>query len=426
MTLFQLFISLFLHCFLDANFVEIENKKYNSLQLVKIIQSNYISNLNNTTVYDSSIRSPKSVIFSVDGAKFYINSLEGFKTVVYDAKSLKKIKDINHIFTSNNDSKLFKNNESTVLNYKFHQKRKNLNSFSGKPVESCMSHNGKYLWVTYYRRDYDLNAISPSAIAIIDTNLDKIVRVIPCGPLPKMITCSPDNKQIAVTHWGDNTIAIINIDYDNVMDFKYSDYILIDYKVDLSNISNVNRDNYCGNCLRGTTYSPDGLYLLVAKMGGNGVAVIRTNDMKYIGTISGTKPNLRHLTIKNNFIYISSNRYGFVQRLPLSKLKELSLSDSKNKIFNFDSWQSIKVGLGARTISLTPDGKYLFACINNESKIVVVDTNSFKIIDTIKVNKFPVGLAISPDGKYLISTSQGKSGHVNAGNAVNVFKIIYS
>ena len=80
MILFQTFFSLFLFSFFGSNFVEIENKKYDSLQLVKTIQSNSISNLNKTTFYDSSIRSPKSVIFSLDGAKFYINSLEGFKT----------------------------------------------------------------------------------------------------------------------------------------------------------------------------------------------------------------------------------------------------------------------------------------------------------------------------------------------------------
>jgi len=50
--------------------------------------------------------------------------------------------------------------------------------------------------VTYYRRSYDANAIDPSAVCIIDTDSDSIVRVIPTGPLPKMITCSPNNKHI--------------------------------------------------------------------------------------------------------------------------------------------------------------------------------------------------------------------------------------
>lgn len=32
----------------------------------------------------------------------------------------------------------------------------------------AMSHNGKYLWMSYYRSNFDLNTSSPSALAIID------------------------------------------------------------------------------------------------------------------------------------------------------------------------------------------------------------------------------------------------------------------
>ena len=40
-------------------------------------------------------------------------------------------------------------------------------------------------------------------LAIIDTDKDEIVRVMPSGALPKMIATSPDNKFVAVTHWGE-------------------------------------------------------------------------------------------------------------------------------------------------------------------------------------------------------------------------------
>jgi DNA-binding beta-propeller fold protein YncE len=192
------------------NIAIVENGTFKELKLVKIIQSKVMSPKDPLSVYEPAINSPKSVIYSKDGSKFYVNSLEGCVTIVFDSKSLKKLKEIRHEFNAGNN-KLFKNNEHSVFDYKFKQINTNYNYFLGKPVESCLSHDGKYLWVTYYRRDWDLKAESPSAIAIIDVDKDEIVRVMPSGPLPKMVACSGDNKYIAVTHWGDNTVGLIDI-----------------------------------------------------------------------------------------------------------------------------------------------------------------------------------------------------------------------
>ena len=131
--------------------------------------------------YDTSINSPKSVKYALDGSKFYVQSLEGDTTSIYAAESKKLIKTLIHGFTSENDS-LFKDGETTIYNYPYKQNRKQKNVFHGKPVESCFSHQGKYLWVTYYRRNFDPIAQSPSAVAIIDTERDVIVRVMPTGP----------------------------------------------------------------------------------------------------------------------------------------------------------------------------------------------------------------------------------------------------
>ena len=128
--------------------------------------------------YDTTINSPKSVKYSKDGSKFYVQSLEGYTTSIYNASSKKRIGTIGHHFDASNDS-LFKDGESTIYDYPYKQKRSQKNHFSGKPVESCFSHGGKYLWVTYYRRSFDPIAQSPSAVAIIDTEKDIIVRVMP-------------------------------------------------------------------------------------------------------------------------------------------------------------------------------------------------------------------------------------------------------
>ncbi len=396
---------------------------------VQLVLANRIQNYNANPksehdVYDETINSPKSVIFSKDGSKFYIHSLEGFTTSVYDSETYERLKVIEHKFGPENN-KLFKNNETTVFGYSYKYERDNLNHFRGKPVESCLSHNGKYLWVTYYRRDFDKNAECPSALAIIDTENDRIVRVMPTGPLPKMIACSPDSKYIAVTHWGDNTVGIIRTDKANVMDFEYVKHFEVDQKIalDFDTEKTVDRDNNCGNCLRGTVFTPDSLYLIVGKMGGSGgLSIFRMSDLKFLGAVYGMKTNIRHLIIKNGELILSSNREGYVQKCKLDKLIRARLAQKEGPL-TFRNWQTAYVGPGARTICSSKTGYYIFAAVNNACKIAVVQSNTMKVVSTIETDAYPVGMALSPDGSKLVVTAQGKSNI--GGNSVIIFDVTF-
>lgn len=398
------------------------NGVFKELKLVRVIQSKSAFVSNELTVYERAINSPKSVIYSKDGSKFYIHSLEGHTTVVFDSKTLNKLKEIPHDFNETNGH-LFKNGESTVFDYAFIQERSHYNHFKGKPVESCLSHGGKYLWVTYYRRDWDPKAVSPSAVAIIDTKTDEIVRVMPSGPLPKMIACSGDNKYIAITHWGDNTVGLIDISSENPMDFKYTSHVVVDYRLNMSSMKSEDRDAACGNCLRGTVFTPDHKKILIAKMGGNGIAVIDIERGEQLGTITGSYTNLRHLVINNGDVFLSSNKFGMVQRASLDSI--LSGEFNESKISVFKNWRSVNVGAGVRTIDVTNDGKYIFACINNACKVAAVDAETMKKVFEIDAAAFPVGMSLSPDGKQLVITSQGKTTAPGTGNTVTVFEVIY-
>jgi len=64
----------------------------------------------------------------------------------------------------------------------------------------------------------------------------------------------------------------------------------------------------------------------------------------------------------------------------------------------------------------------IYAAINNESKVSVVDYLTMKVIASVKADSFPVGLAVSADGKLLIVTSQGRTS-VGGGNSVMLFQI---
>lgn len=394
---------------------------HNSELSIKLIHrmQNYNSKPTSTEdIFDKNINSPKSVNILDAKKKFYVHSLEGKTTCVYSLVDYSLIKTIHHKFNEKNQNIFY---EDSYFDYKFRTKSNNLNYFDGKPVEGCFSHNGRYLWVTYYRRSYDLNAIDPSAVCIIDTETDSIIRVMPTAPLPKMISCSPDNNTIVVTHWGDNTIGLIDISSNNPKEFSYSKNIVIDYRLtyDINLDSTINRDNNCGLCLRGTVYSPDSKYIFVGKMGSGSIAIVDVAKRKYIGSVSGMKYNMRHLVIHDTSLYISINKSGYVQKASLNQFITHFTKETKEKPFN--NWQSVYVGEGARTIVVDKSGKYLFAAVNNKSKIAIVRTKDMKVIGECKTDSYPVGMDISEDGKWLIVTAQGKTG--GGGNSVMVFEI---
>lgn len=372
--------------------------------------------------YDEDINSPKSVNIHPNGKKYYVNSLEGASTICYDFTNNKKIKVIKHVFDAQKDSALW--SQPSGL-FPWHHYQSNQNTFFGKPVESTFSHGGRYLWVPYYRRSFDINAQDPSAVAIIDTKSDSIIHMMETGPLPKMITTSPDGKIVAISHWGDNTVGLIDIASDNPADWKYLCMLVVDHQLQLNYPLNVavDRDNGSGYALRGTVFTPDNKYLLVGCMGGDGgIAVIDIPTRTYLGRVLGMMPNVRHLVLSNGYLYLSINGGGAVQRCKLSAFLAAAQKMENHKV-SFKEWETVKVGTGARTIAITPNGRYIFAACNNVSKLYVVDTRSLSVIGSLDADSYPVGLDISSDGRYVFTTSQGRTG--GGGNCVDIFEITY-
>jgi len=394
------------------------------LKLVARIQSFNQHTRNKFDFYDKTINSPKSALIlekTVDGKsikKLYINNLEGGVTSVYDMNdSLKKIAEIKHTFTLS-DSALFK--ETDFPGYTFKKKKSQPNVFTGKPVEMCMSNNGKYLWVPYYRRDYDKLSTEPSAVALIDADSDKIIRVFPAAPLPKMIACSQDDKYIAVTNWGDNTVHLIDISSGDPNKFAYTAHFVVDHKLKLKFSKATNRDDACGLCLRGTVFTPDSNYLFVGRMGGGGIAVFDVQAKKYLGTVFGTNNNIRHLVINGDYLFLSSNQDGNVEKTRWKDLLDFCLAAPGSKT-NYKKWKRAFTGLGARTITVTEDGAYLFATANKQSKISIVRTADMKTIGSVKADPFPVGMALDKSNKYLVVTAQGRDN--KGGNSVMIYEV---
>jgi DNA-binding beta-propeller fold protein YncE len=381
--------------------------------------------------YDPEIASPKSVRFSQDGKKVYVNSLEAGRTVIYDAFGFTKTGSIRHKFDEDS-SALF--DRSRVFGYRFPKTVKKPNEFFGKPVELELTHGGRYLWAPYYRRSFDSLGTMPSAVAIIDTQTDKIVRVMGTGPISKYVKASPKGNWLAISHWGDNTVGLIDIRGNDPAKFKRMALLTVEKKMPLEGVKG-DRDKECGFCVRGLAFTPDEHYLFVSRMKGGGVAVFDLSGFpakrpRYLGSLFGILPGPRDLEMSRDGseLYMSCNASGFVARVPVEGMIEalktaeppLKRVEIKRKELGT---RVAYVGLGARSIRLSPDEKHLFVAVNQTSEIVAVDTAAMKAEARIPVDSYPVGLDLSPDGGQLWVTSQGRS--AKGGNSVGVFQVRY-
>lgn len=372
--------------------------------------------------YDEDIYSPKSASFSHDGKKIYINSLEGGKTVVYDATTRKKLKTIKHEFTSGTGNLwLPPSGFYEFTHYPGGEKK----SFMGKPVEEAITPDGRYMFVPYYRRSFDLNAQDPSALAIIDTRTDEIIKMVETGPLPKMVSVSHDGKLLAITHWGDNTVGLLDISDPDPAKWHHLPPVTIGKKLNLhySLTSSVNRDSGSGFLLRGTVFLPGDSLLLVSGMAGP-LNVIDVNKREWIGTFPDFG-NVRHLTLRDGTLFMSRNSAGEVMTVSVDSLvKAISSGRGNSRVFKAGGVKKAKVGGGARTLKVSPSGKYIFVACNTASALNIVRTEDMKVIGSIRADSYPVGLDISPDGSMIVTTSQGRSGK-GGGNAVNFFSVEY-
>lgn len=370
--------------------------------------------------FDRHVFSPKSVKFAPDGQRVYVNALEGKSTLVYDPATLRKKRVIIHRFGEA---------EAALFDAKGEEERwkalppglapEQRQRFEGKPVEAAFSHGGRYLWISYYRRDFDKLGRMPSAVAVVDTRGDRIVRVLATGPIPKSLAYSPAAGLMAVVHWGDNSVGFIDARGAEPSAFKLAGEIVVGRRLPLDIEGKIDRDHYCGYCLRGGVFTPDGRYFLLGRMGGGGIAVLDVAARSHLGTVWGMKPTPRHLLLSadGSRLYAGSSASGYVSLYQTAEL----IKAAKNGRRSLPPLHQTRTGSGTRTIALSPDGTRLYAVVNNESKIVALDAANLQIILEIPVDSFPVGLDVSPDGKQLWTTSQGRK--LRGGNSISIYKI---
>lgn len=144
----------------------------------------------------------------------------------------------------------------------------------------------------------------------------------------------------------------------------------------------------------GTTISKDGKILYVNNQAASTVTAmdLDTNQAKAVITGFAQPRQGIRLNPQNDKLYVT-NFLG-------DKITIVNTGTNKieGEITGFNK---------LRAISITQDGKTLFAANSGSNTIAVVDIDKRQIINTIKVGKDPYGAALTPDGKYLYSGNLG-------------------
>ena len=120
----------------------------------------------------------------------------------------------------------------------------------------------------------------------------------------------------------------------------------------------------------GLAYSPDGAVLYVATGDSGKICAYRTSDWSKAGEVS------------------LDGTIGGAARNPSMYLKDTSASF-------------------AATLTVSADGKTLYALDQGNWRVVIVDAATLERIGEVPTGSYPFGLALSPDGKRLYVTNTG-------------------
>lgn len=140
---------------------------------------------------------------------------------------------------------------------------------------------------------------------------------------------------------------------------------------------------------------PDpGPRIYVANESSNAVTVIDAETFAVIGTVDARNHSTHDLSLTRD------GKRLFATNLASGRL---SVIDTRS----LETIASIYTGARSHVVTLTNDNRQAWVANIGEDNIAIVDTATYRILGTIPVGKGPTGLAFSHDGRYAYVSNQG-------------------
>lgn len=334
---------------------------------------NYTGLHYDTTEVIQAAEGTKSVLFNRDGSRLYAMNLEGMSIYEIDRVSRKLIREFK-----------FRPTPGKGWDYETDEA---IPSFEEKPVEACLSHDDKILWVSLHnaggivpihldpgQRRTDPSTHQNKRIYIhypgVDQKDSMDVPLIKTGRTPKVIAATEDSRNLLVSNWHSYNVSILETDPE-----KYP-YAKVISAMPMSSIP------------RGIAVDDKNHRSFVAIMGGASIDVINNSVWMKEKTLQ-VAANPRHVVLdSSNHIFVSYNSLGRIACLDANTGRPL---------------YSARTAAQPRTIMLSENKKFLFVtCYRSDTvQVFRVQDTRFEKIASLPCHGHPVGVDIYEDEDVL-------------------------
>ncbi len=309
----------------------------------------------------------KSVIFNSAGSRLYAMNLEGMSVYEFDQASRMIIREFK-----------FKPTRGTGWDY---DKSKPIASYQEKPVEACLSHDDKILWVSLHNAggivpiridsiiQYTKKTPGQQVIPIYveypgSSKKDSFyVPLIKTGKTPKVISRTADNQFLLVSNWHSYNVSVLELNKDV---FPYGKVIST---IPVSAIP------------RGIVIDDKNRKSYVAIMGGASLAVINNDTWEKENSID-VASNPRHIVMDSSgHLFVSYNSLGSIACIDVATGQSLF---------------SVKTHAQPRTIVLSKNHKFIFVTCYSSDIVDVykINNDSFTKVASLPCPGRPVGVDI--------------------------------
>jgi DNA-binding beta-propeller fold protein YncE len=323
----------------------------------------------------------KSVLFNTTGSMLYAMNLEGMSVYEFDQPTKKVVREFK-----------FKPTKGTGWDY---VKDKPIPSYEEKPVEACLTHDDKILWISLHNAEGivpvwidSINANLPATrlytnepgkqavkkVTVIYPNSTQkdsfYVPLIKTGKTPKIISKTADSKYLLVSNWHSYNVSVLE------MNKELYPFGKVISTVPVSSIP------------RGIVVDDKANRSFVAIMGGATISVIN-NTVWMKETDINVESNPRHIVMDTSgHLFVSYNKLAKIACIEAETGKSLFTAPTHAQ---------------PRTIILSKNHKFLFVtCYSSDFvEVFKINDNSFEKVASLPCKGHPVGVDVFEDNDKL-------------------------
>jgi YVTN family beta-propeller protein len=273
----------------------------------------------------------------------------------------------------------FKPHPGKGYNY---QEKREFDSLQEKPVEACFTHGGRYLWISLH------NAGGVVVWDLRDTDTAVEGRPFKEVTLHDYRAGTSTQGRLLWIRTG-RTPKVITASRDGRFLFVSNWH---DGTVSVLSIGGDDPASWekiadfpGGRIPRGMAVAGEEGLLYVADMGSNSIAVVDVDALQPVSSIR-VDPNPRHLVADGRFMYVSINSGARILKVDLEQERVVDSADTDRT---------------PRTIQLSPDGSLLFVTCYYADCVQAFTTGGLDLVGRWESAEHPVGIDVYQEGDLL-------------------------